>query len=136
MDNIDDVIHSDDPFHASVGIHHRDGQQRVLGKQQTHILLIHLLGHRHDLGLHEVTDFHTTRCFEELSERYHPDQTLLGIEDVHIVDRLDTFARLLMEITDGFVSRHVRAHAGKTRAHEAPRFVLRVCQEGGHLFPG
>jgi hypothetical protein len=31
-----------------------------------------------------------------------------------------------MEIADGFVSRHIRAHARKTWAHKPTRLVLRI----------
>ena len=73
---------------------------------------------------------------EQLAEGNHPEQVLLGVEDVDVVDGLELVAGLAAEVADRLVDRHVRPDAGEARAHQAAGVVLGVGHQGAHLAAG
>ena len=128
------------PFMLPVGVDDRQRHQVVLGEQRGDRLLVHLLG---DGGDHvRLHDLARRACragaVNELAERDHAEQLLLGVEHVarsRWSRRL--LAHLLAQVADRLVDGHVRAHAGRSagssgrrrrprRRRAAPSTSLRV----------
>ena len=99
-------------------------------------LLVHLLGDGGHLPLHDLGDARAHRGGEELAERYHPQQALLAVEHVAVVDRAGLLAHLLAHVADRLVDGHLRAQPDVARVHEPARVVLRVGEERSHLAAG
>ena len=67
---------------------------------------------------------------------HHPEQALLGVQDVGVVDCLDLGAGLAAQVADGLVDGHLRAQPGVARVHQAAGLVLGVGQQGLDLEAG
>ena len=52
-------------------------------------LLVHVLRNRHHVGVHDVAHALVGLRGEEIAERHHAEEMLLGVEDVDVVDALD-----------------------------------------------
>ena len=73
------------PSASTTGMAMRSCSANRLGDR----LLVHVLGHRDDVGAHHVAHRLVGRRGEELAERDHAEQSLLGVEHVDVVDRLE-----------------------------------------------
>ena len=64
-------------------------QEVVLREQLADGLLVHVLRNRHHVGVHDVAHALVRLRGEQIAERHHAEQMLLGVEDVEVVDALD-----------------------------------------------
>ena len=79
--------------------------------------------------MHDVAHARARLRREEFAKRHDAHEALLFVQDVHVVERLEFAARLLPQIRNRFVDRHLGADAGEAGAHEAPGLVLGVSEE-------
>ena len=84
---------------------------------------------------HDVRDLAAGRRGEELAQRHHAEQTLIVVEDVDVVERLEVLARLTSQVADRLVGGHVRTQPREARAHQAAGVVLGVGEQRGDLGP-
>lgn len=135
LDDVEDIVDGDDALEAPVLVDDRDRPQALLPKEAGNRLLVLVLRDRHELCPHDVADLLLWRGGEELTEGGDPQQALLRIEDVDVVEGLDLRTGLLAEVADRLVDGHVRPDAGVPRVHPAAGPVLGVGEESVDLLP-
>ena len=97
------------------------------------LLLVHVVVHGEDVGLHDVGHLQAAIGGEQVAEGDHPEQPLLLVEHVTVVNRFEALAPLLAKVGDRLVDGHVGAESGETGAHQAAGVVLGVGEQRGHL---
>ena len=130
---MDDVIGRDDALHVSRVVDDRNRDQAGALKEPAHVLLRGVIGDGDDGRPHDVAHALPGVRVEQLPERHHADQALIGLEHVAVVDRLDLLAALLPEVGHRLVHRHLRPQAREARVHQPARAVFGIRQEPSHL---
>src|SRR6266404_1154793 len=125
----------DDALHVALVVEDRDREEVVLLEETAQRFLVHLLVRGDDVGVHDVAHRLRRRRREELAKRHDPEQMLLGVEHVDVIDRLEALARLAAQIRDRLVDAHLRAQASVVRVHEAARLVFGIREQRRDLFP-
>jgi hypothetical protein len=129
VDDVHDVVDRDDALHLARSVHDRDGHEVVVLEDLGDGLLLHHV-RDHDDGLaHHVADVRLGLGREELPERDDADQGAVGSEDVEVADDLPELARLLAEVQDRLVDRHVDPEPPVAWVHQAAGDVLGVGEE-------
>jgi hypothetical protein len=116
-------------------VHDGHGHQVVLGEDRADLLLVHVLGHRDQVGVHHVAHEARGLGLEQVAERDHAQQSLLLVEHVGVIDGLQVLVGLTAQVEDRLFDRHVWPHAREARAHQTAGVVLLVREQRAHLAP-
>jgi hypothetical protein len=134
LNDVDDVVDRHDALDAIFGIHDGKRHEIVFLKYATHGLLILIRAHPEDFRVHHVSHPSARLRRKELPERHHTQKLLVLVQNVNVIERLELPARLLPQVSNRLIHRHVRSDTREPRAHQPARCVLLVGEECVHLF--
>ena len=77
-----------------------------------------------------------SRGSEEFPKGNDPDEALLPIEDIDVVDRRDPLAGLPTQVPDRFVDVHIGTQARIAGIHQPPGLVLGIVEQGAYFCTG
>ena len=77
------------PTMRPVGVDHRQRDQVVARDQRRRLLLLGVDADRHRVGLHDLGDGLARAREQDVAQRHHAEQPVVGVDDIGVVDRLD-----------------------------------------------
>ena len=103
------------------------------GEEAAQLLLVHLLGHRHQIRPHDRVDFLVGLGRDEVSVRDHAQELVIRGEDVGVGERRPPVRGVAPQVGDRLVHGHVRPQARVARVHQPTGVVLGIGQEPAHF---
>ena len=135
LNHVDDIVDRDDSLHAAFGVDHGKRVEVVPSDDPRHVLLVHRVGHRDHILVHDVGDDAIRRGREQVTEGEHAQEPLVMVKHIGVVNSFELVSGLTLQIADCFSYHHIRPETREPRVHQTARIIFRVRQQRSDLLP-
>jgi hypothetical protein len=129
INHVDDVVHGHDALDVIFAVDYRDGEKAVVAKKPRNRFLIAIFAYGDHRRLHDFAHRGLGRGLEQLPERHNPEQALLLIGDVDVVDGLQVLFCLAPEVQERFVNAQFWPQARIAGRHQAAGVVFSIGEQ-------
>ena len=125
--DIDHVVDRDDAHQLVMVVHHRNGQQVILGGDPRHFLLVGVRPHSDHVGGHDFLQPNLRVVQQQLPQRQDSDKVVAVVHDIEVEDHFGLL--VLLERPDRILHQCVLVQGEDVGSHDPAGRFLRIHQQ-------